>query len=98
VLRDNGGRLWAIDHGVCFHVEPKLRTVLWDFVGETVTDAALKAIELLCAAVRGDAGEALRELLLPEEIEVLLLRARAILKSKVFPEPGPGRPYPWPPI
>jgi hypothetical protein len=98
VLRDNGGRLWAIDHGVCFHVEPKLRTVLWDFVGEPVPDAALKAVESLCAAVAGDAAAALEELLFPEEIEVLVMRAEAILKAGVFPEPGPGRPYPWPPI
>lgn len=98
VLRDNSGRLWAIDHGVCFHVEPKLRTVLWDFVGEPVPDTALKGIEALCAAVRGDAAKTLEDLLFPEEIEVLMQRADAILRTKVFPEPGPGRPYPWPPI
>jgi hypothetical protein len=98
VLRDHGGRLWAIDHGVCFHVEPKLRTVLWDFVGEPVPDPALKAIESLCAGVRGDAATALGDLLFPEEVEVLLMRAEAILRNKVYPEPAPGRPYPWPPI
>jgi uncharacterized repeat protein (TIGR03843 family) len=98
VLRDNGGRLWAIDHGVCFHVEPKLRTVLWDFVGQPVPEAALEAVESLRTAVAGDAAAALEELLLPEEIAVLQMRAEAILKAGAFPEPGPGRPYPWPPI
>jgi uncharacterized repeat protein (TIGR03843 family) len=98
VLRDAGGQLWAIDHGVCFHVEPKLRTVLWDYVGEPISGDALQAIENLRDEVRGSAGERLEELLFPEEIETLLGRAESLLANKVFPEPGPGRPYPWPPI
>ena len=34
ILKGTDGHLWLIDHGVCFHVEDKLRTVIWDFVGQ----------------------------------------------------------------
>jgi hypothetical protein len=98
VLRDSQGQLWAIDHGVCFHVQPKLRTVLWDYVGDPIPQDALQAIATLREEVRGGLAERLQELLFPEEIESLLGRAESLLADKVFPEPGPGRPYPWPPI
>lgn len=98
VLKDGSGRLWAIDHGVCFHAEAKLRTVLWDFIGEPVGEESLQSIESLCRAISGELAAELSELLLPEEIEMVLRRAEGILRDRVFPEPGPGRPYPWPPI
>lgn len=98
VLRDADRRLWAIDHGVCFHVEPKLRTVLWDYIGDPIPLDALGAIKLLRKTVEGDLAGRLGELLFPEEIESMMFRADKLLSDKVFPEPGPGRPYPWPPI
>lgn len=98
VLRDPGGRLWAIDHGVCFHVEPKLRTVLWDFIEEPVPDESLRGIENLREAISGELAGVLSELLFPEEVVTLHQRAEVILRDRVFPAPGPGRPYPWPPI
>ena len=98
VLWGHDGRLWGVDHGLCFHYQPKLRTVLWDYVGEPVPASGLEAVNRLCEAVTGEAGTYLTELLFPEEVKALLRRARAVLRSKVFPPPGPGRPYPWPPI
>ncbi len=98
ILRDASDRLWAIDHGVCFHVEPKLRTVLWDYIGEPVPMDSLAAVEALCDALENEVSSRIGELLPPEEVESLKRRAETILKSPVFPEPGPGRPYPWPPI
>lgn len=98
VLRDSSGRLWAIDHGVCFHVEPKLRTVLWDYIGDPVPVEAVAGVEALCDALEGELAVPIGELLLPEEVESVKRRAETILKSPVFPAPGPGRPYPWPPI
>ncbi len=98
VLRDAGGRLWGVDHGLCFHTEPKLRTVLWDYVGNPIPDDGLTAVDRLCGALWGDAGDQLTKLLFPEEIDCLRHRAETILREKVFPPPGPGRPYPWPPI
>lgn len=98
VFPDLGGRVWAIDHGICFHVDPKLRTVLWDFAGEPITEEEHACLERLQAALPADLGPALGGLLDPDEVEVLERRLQATLAATVFPEPGPGRFFPWPPI
>ncbi len=87
------GRLWAIDHGLTFHHEPKLRTVIWDFQGEPLDDAVLQAIARL---VDEPIPVELGELLDDEEVDALVGRARALLSAGTLPRPGPGRPYPWP--
>ena len=98
VLIDVQGSIWGIDHGLCFHEEPKLRTVLWDFIGEPIPEQDLLAVEGLLRALEGDLGVSLGSLLEPAELEALDRRARSVVDNKVFPRPGPGRPYPWPPI
>lgn len=99
-LLDDDGRIWVIDHGVCFAVEPKLRTVIWDHVGETIPAEILTDVRRLPDEVDGGAlGTRLAGLLDPDEILALLERARGIVEAGVFPEPRPdARPYPWPPI
>lgn len=92
-LLDETGHIWAIDHGVCFSDEPKLRTVMWDFAGQPVPDTLKDDIAGLRA---GGIPDPLCELLLPEEIDALHRRVDAVLRMARFPEPGPGRPYPWP--
>ncbi|GAB4399284.1 MAG: SCO1664 family protein [Anaerolineales bacterium] len=86
--------LYAIDHGICFHEEPKLRTVLWDFAGQAIPD------ELLAPLSSTRNWSALFEpYLSPKEIEALLLRAEELLETKIFPRPLQGRrAYPYPPI
>ena len=98
ILLDSSGTLWSIDHGVCFHVEPKLRTVVWDFVGEPIPGQLLDDIGgLLKQLSPGRTLEKQLSVLLSEqELEAMRLRARALLAEPVFPGPGPGRPYPWP--
>ena len=59
VLEDNAGIIWCIDHGVTFHEEPKLRTVIWDFVDEPIPDALMRDLERLRSKLRG--GEGLRQ-------------------------------------
>ena len=87
------GRLWAIDHGLTFHHEPKLRTVIWDFAGDHLDDAVRDAIaRLVDEPIPGE----LQELLDDEETDALVRRARALLSAGTLPPPGPGRPYPWP--
>jgi hypothetical protein len=98
VLIDAQGSIWGIDHGLCFHEQPKLRTVLWDFVGEKIPEEDLLAAEGLIRALQADLGVALSGLLDPIELEALCNRARGVVENEVFPRPGPGRPYPWPPI
>jgi uncharacterized repeat protein (TIGR03843 family) len=98
VFTDTSGRVWAVDHGLCFHAEPKLRTVLWDFVGEPLPAEDLEGLQLLEASLAGDLEHRLRPLLGREEIDALRERVHRLLEAGVFPAPGPGRPYPWPPV
>ncbi len=99
-LKGLDGRLWAIDHGICFHHEPKLRTVLWDFVGEALPPEVVTALQAFRA--RLDAGDAVAEALgdLLDKVEVRALRRRLdhLLATGVFPPPGPGPNVPWPPV
>ncbi len=85
--------IWGIDHGLCFHADAKLRTVIWDFGGERV-DESLKA-DVARLALRG-VPDGVANLLNDEECERLLARCAAVSRLRSFPDPGSGRPYPWP--
>ena len=87
------GAIYGIDNGLCFHVEPKLRTVIWDFGDEPVPPALLRDLERLAASPLPDA---LAQLLDAQECQALLRRAHALLKTKKFPVDTGGRRYPWP--
>lgn len=87
------GRIWGIDHGLCFHVQHKLRTVIWDFAGEPVDPADLAAVGRL---VEKGPPESLQSLLHPEECRALMARARHLLQEQLLPEPRTDHPYPWP--
>ena len=100
-LLGDDDQIWVIDHGVCFAVEPKLRTVIWTFVDEALpADAA----EDLSRARRGlepggDLRGRLEALLSRPEVDETAARIDRLLALGRFPEPEPGvRPFPWPPI
>jgi hypothetical protein len=99
-LLGRDGRIWVIDHGVCFNEEPKLRTVIWEYLDEPVSPALLDDLARLERGLAdgGATAEDLRVLLEPGELDALRARTRALHASGHFPAPGPGRPYPWPPI
>jgi uncharacterized repeat protein (TIGR03843 family) len=89
--------VWAIDHGVCFHVEPKLRTVLWDLAGRSLEAADKADLEALAAeAAGGGLGERLAGLLDADEVAAVAERALALARAGRLPAPGSGRAYPWP--
>jgi hypothetical protein len=93
------GKIWIIDHGVCFNEEPKLRTVIWEFVGEPIPQELKADLDRLSDRLTGvDLRAALSDLLSVDEIEAMSDRLSIISREGVFPEPGEGRPYPWPPI
>jgi len=98
ILLGEGGRVWLIDHGVCFHQDDKLRTVIWDFVGEPIPEELMEDLRRLQAGLqsRGDTYQGLRPLLNRAEMAALLARLEGLLEAGIFPGPGPGRPYPWP--
>src|SRR5262249_52601656 len=87
------GTIFAIDNGLCFHVEPKLRTVIWDFAGEPVP--APVAADLARLVERG-LPPVLAALLEPAEQRALLARASALLRAGRFPADDLGHRYPWP--
>jgi hypothetical protein len=87
-------KLFAIDHGICFHEDDKLRTVLWDFGGQTIPDD-LKSRLALSPNLLAD----LEPHLSPNEITALQSRADSILKKGRFPrQPRDRRAMPWPPL
>ncbi|HVM04597.1 MAG TPA: SCO1664 family protein [Acidimicrobiales bacterium] len=92
-LLDEDGRVWAIDNGLCFHTDPGLRTVIWDFAGEAVPPALLDDVARVVAAPE----TGLEDLLDAAEVDALRRRGRALLARPRFPDAGTSRyAYPWP--
>lgn len=92
VLHGTDGRLWGIDHGLCFAAPFKLRTVIWDFAGERV-DAGLVAD---VAPLADEVPAALAELLTWFEAAALRERVQRLLEEQVLPEDPTGMRFPWP--
>jgi hypothetical protein len=99
-LRGKDGHIWAVDNALTFHTDYKLRTVIWDFAGQPIPGDLLQDLRAFRdrLAQPDPLVEALSQLLAAEEMEALKRRLGALLKKAVFPEPGPGRHIPWPPI
>lgn len=96
VLADDEDRLWAIDHGVCFSADPKLRTVLWGWAGEPVDPAHLADIERLEATLRTGL-DSVERWLDREERAALRARVSELLATGRHPLPGQDWPaMPWP--
>lgn len=97
-LISDGTRLLGIDHGLTFHPDEKLRTVLWGFSGQPLPDGVLTALTRLQIAVRGELGERVGVLLGANERAALLNRVTTLLANPVHPDPPTDRPpLPWPP-
>ncbi len=92
------GCIWAIDHGITFHTQPRLRTVIWDFAGDHVPEHVLRDLSHLIERFPepGGLGEQLAALLDSSEVEACSRRVGALLRSGRFPFPGPRRSVPWP--
>ncbi|MDQ0732330.1 putative repeat protein (TIGR03843 family) [Arthrobacter sp. B1I2] len=92
VLRGADGRIWGIDHGLCFSAAFKLRTVIWDFAGDPIPDALLNDIAPLATTVPDD----IAGLLDHAETAALQRRVQRMLREKVLPVDHTGMRYPWP--
>jgi uncharacterized repeat protein (TIGR03843 family) len=86
-------RIFAIDNGLILHVDPKLRTVIWDFAGEPIPAPLAADLKRL---VKNGLPAPLAELVIPQECQALLTRARALSKMAAFPADSSGMRYPWP--
>jgi uncharacterized repeat protein (TIGR03843 family) len=93
------GKIWVVDHGVCFSDDPKLRTVIWEYAGEPIPPNLLEDVRSFQARLpEEDLRVELEALLSLDELSAMEERIDDVLLAGVFPEPGPGRPYPWPPV
>ncbi|MHA4817825.1 SCO1664 family protein [Streptomyces aculeolatus] len=96
-----GGRLYAIDHGVTFHTDDKLRTLLWGWAGEPLPAEAVAVLRRLADGLAADGPLAARlaPLITPAEVAALRARTAALLASGRHPEPSGEWPaIPWPPV
>jgi uncharacterized repeat protein (TIGR03843 family) len=92
------GRVQGVDNGLCFAVAPKLRTILWRWRGQALTDEERAVLGRLRDGLAGVLGEQLRSLLDPAEVAATSRRVEALLSRGVLPGPDPDRPaVPWPP-
>jgi uncharacterized repeat protein (TIGR03843 family) len=85
-------RVWAIDNGLCFATDFKLRTVIWEFTGEALSRAQLAAVAALADCVPVE----IAELISPDEVDAMQRRAQWLAVHKVLPGDDTGHRYPWP--
>ncbi len=100
-LLDMNGHVWAIDHGITFNTDYKLRTVIWDFAGQPIPPELLADLRRLSESIgsKQPFGRVLRELLEENEVAALKRRIYALLDLKVYPGPNrTQRSMPWPPV
>ena len=97
IIETETDKMWLIDHGLCFHEEDKLRTVIWDYAGQRIPNDLLKAL----AHLSSDEGllADLQPYLSPNEIAALIARAEALTASGIYPlPPEDRRAFPYPPL
>jgi uncharacterized repeat protein (TIGR03843 family) len=88
----SGDKVWAIDNGLCFAPDFKLRTVIWEFAGDALTPAQCEAVSSLCRGV----PDRIADLLSPIEVEAMRRRAARLAEHGVLPGDESGGRYPWP--
>jgi uncharacterized repeat protein (TIGR03843 family) len=100
VLAMPDGHRYGVDHGLTFHHEPKLRTVLWGWHGYALDDEHVTGVEQVLAGLGGELGETLADHLTDLEIDTFARRCRRLLERGVMPLPRRGEypPIPWPPF
>jgi uncharacterized repeat protein (TIGR03843 family) len=99
VLEMSDGHRYGVDHGLTFHVEHKLRTVLWGWLGEDLDPEELAGVERVRTALGADLGTALAGLLTDMEVAAFATRCDRLLRAGRFPAPRGDMPaIPWPPF
>ncbi|WP_019202951.1 SCO1664 family protein [Tsukamurella sp. 1534] len=93
ILTGPDGRVQGVDHGICLHSAPKLRTVLWGWAGALVPEDLLGDVQRFAAAPPDLGG-----LITDEECAALVERAEILVELGAMPLPTSSRPIPWPPF
>lgn len=100
-LKGKDGQLWAIDHGLTFHTDFKLRTVIWEFCEETIPTTLLKDLERLHNCLKNEPSELskiLAQFISQRELQAFKKRVELLLSTGHLPELHPGRNVPFPPV
>jgi uncharacterized repeat protein (TIGR03843 family) len=93
----NNEIVYGCDHGVTFHVEDKLRTVLWQWAGDSLTVDEIELLQRAAQSLQSDLRSQLEELLTVEEVDAVQNRVNRLLSQGCFPYPSPDWPaVPWP--
>jgi uncharacterized repeat protein (TIGR03843 family) len=99
IIPTSDGHVYGVDHGICFSVDPKLRTLLWRWAGQPLPDDALEVLEKLTGDLMGDLGEELHQHLTRREVRRTQQRVAELLRSGRYPQPSGDWPaLPWPPF
>ena len=99
ILEMPGGHRHGVDHGLTFHTDHKLRTVLWGWLGGELHAVELEGVERLRSALSAGLGHTLAALLTEAEVDVLAKRCTRLLRQAQFPAPRGDMPaIPWPPF
>jgi len=97
LLPVNSEIVYGCDHGVTFHIDDKLRTVLWQWAGDLLTNDEIKLLQRAAGSLQGELRTHLEQLLTIEEIDALAMRVNRLLAQGCFPHPSPDWPaVPWP--
>lgn len=97
VLHALDGSVYGVDHGICLHTEPKLRTVLWGWAREPLPDPVVETLRRLRSSLDSELGEALHDHLTRAEVRAVGERVEKLLAAGVYPEPSGDWPaIPWP--
>lgn len=99
ILAMANGHRYGVDHGLTFHTEPKLRTILWGWLGEPLTDDEHEAVARLRRDLDADLGGRLAAFVTDDEVAACAARCDDLLTAGCFPAPsGDMPPIPWPPL
>jgi uncharacterized repeat protein (TIGR03843 family) len=99
ILRTPDGRVLGVDHGLCFHTDDKLRTILWGWAGTALPDSVTNGLARLATGMSGELREEMGDFLTTSEVDMLALRIDYLQMDPVYPMPPRGRsPVPWPPL
>jgi uncharacterized repeat protein (TIGR03843 family) len=99
IIPTSDGHVYGVDHGICFSVDPKLRTLLWRWAGQPLSAEAVEVLEKLTGDLMGDLGEQLHEHLTRREVRRTQQRVAELLRTGRHPQPSGDWPaLPWPPF
>ena len=99
ILLNREGMILGCDHGVTFHQDFKLRTVIWQFAGKSLTSLELAQLHEVKNEIAKVHNEEIGQLLHSDEVDALVKRIDSLIENREFPLPSEDWPaVPWPPV